>query len=197
MRELSVCVFCGFSGGNEKRYLDSGRELGALLAERGHRLIYGGSGRGLMGAVAEEAARWGGDVVGVVPRFLRHRERADVLPPQELILTDDLFDRKRTMIERADGFIALPGGYGTLDEVVEVISMIALRVLHAPVALVDVGGVWAPFVALVDNMHRRGFLQDTELFAVTDGPAAALEHIERHAAYSVPPVGVEPTPLPF
>lgn len=179
---LSICVFCGFSAGEGDRYLACARILGGLIGERGHRLVYGAGTGGLMGAVAEEVARTAGPIVGVIPRFLRARERADELPGQRLILTSDLPERKRRMITMADGFIALPGGYGTLDEVLEVVSMAALGVLSAPIALVDVDGVWTPFVALVESLRVRGFLRDTAAFTVVDHPAAALAYVETETA---------------
>jgi uncharacterized protein (TIGR00730 family) len=179
---LSICVFCGFSSGHDSRFVEGGRELGTLVGERGHALVYGAAQRGLMGAVAEGAAQAGAHIVGVIPEFLRLREQADELPEQELVLTGDLFERKRLMIERADGFIALPGGYGTLDEVIEVVSMAALGVLTAPIALVDIDGVWAPLVDLIDRLHERGFLRQKRFFTVVSTPADALNHIEAHAA---------------
>lgn len=175
---LSICVFCGFSPGHDVRYVEAGRDLGVLLGERGHRLIYGAGTGGLMGAVAGEVARLDGEIVGVVPEFLRRREHADDLPEQDLVLTSDLLERKRQMIERADAFIALPGGYGTLDEVIEVVSMAALGVLTAPLALVDIDGAWSGFVTWIDDLRRRGFLRDTSFFTVHDTPAQALAHLE-------------------
>lgn len=179
---LSVCVFCGFSPGAGTRYVESARNLGALLGERGHRLVYGAGTGGLMGAVATGAADRGAPITGLVPDFLRLREQADELPGQRLVLTGDLLERKRGMIDRADAFVALPGGYGTLDEVLEVISMKALGILDAPLVLVDVDGAWTPFVALIDSLHERGFLRDPRVFTVAADPAEALTHIERHTA---------------
>ncbi|MEU9923034.1 TIGR00730 family Rossman fold protein [Streptomyces griseoluteus] len=179
---LSVCVFCGFSPGVGPRYLEAAGQLGARLGRRGHRLIYGAGTGGLMGAVAAGAAAEGGSIVGLIPDFLRVREQADELPGQRLILTGDLLERKRRMIEEADGFIALPGGYGTLDEVLEVISMKALGILSAPLVLLNVDDAWTPLVALIESLHVRGFLHDLNVYTVVDGPVQALDHIERLAA---------------
>ena len=177
--ELSICVFCGFAAGDGPQYLASAGELGALLGERGHRLVYGAGAGGLMGAVATGVASRDGSIVGIIPEFLRAREQADEIPEQHLVLTADLLERKRRMIELSDAFIALPGGYGTLDEVVEVVSMAALGVLTSPIVLVDVNGAWQPFLAMVNALHGNGFLRDTGVFTVVDSPSAAVDHVER------------------
>ena len=120
---LSVAVFCGARAGRTPRVMECAGEVGALLGARGHRLVYGAGGVGVMGAVARAAQRHGAPVTGVIPRFLRELERDDVAPEQELIVTDDMFERKQVMFARADAFLALPGGYGTLDEVIEAVSL--------------------------------------------------------------------------
>lgn len=133
-----------------------------------------------MGAVASEVAQRHGRIVGFVPDFLRVREQADELPGQRLVLTPDLLERKRGMIEQADGFIALPGGYGTLDEVLEVASMKALGILTAPLVLVNVDEAWTPFVTLIDSLYQRRFLQDRQIFTVVRDPESALARIEAY-----------------
>jgi len=178
MAQLSIGVFCGSCPGNEPEHLDAGARLGRLLAERGHRLVYGAGGVGVMGAVARGAAAGGGEILGVIPEFLRAREMADDLPGQQLVLTGDLLERKRVMLGAADGFVALPGGFGTLDEVVEVLSTAAIGLPVGPLALVDVGGEWAPFLAGVNGLARRGFVRRVDLCHLVGGPAAALELVE-------------------
>ncbi|QUH04092.1 TIGR00730 family Rossman fold protein [Saccharopolyspora erythraea] len=184
--KLSVGVFCGASTGNSPRYLDVGGDLGRLLAERGHRLVYGAGGVGVMGAVARSTAAGGGHILGVIPEFLRAREMTDDLPSQELVLTGDLFDRKRMMIGGADAFIALPGGYGTVDEVVEVLSMAALGLDVGPLVLIDVAGDWDPFLDMVDGLARRGFARRTDLCHVVGGAAEALDLVEALTVAVVP-----------
>ncbi|MER7080419.1 hypothetical protein SAMN02982929_01460 [Saccharopolyspora kobensis] len=186
MAKLSVGIFCGASTGNSPRYLQLGHELGRLLAERGHRLVYGAGGIGVMGAVARGAAAEGGEILGVVPEFLRAREMSDELPSQELVLTRDLLDRKRRMIDGSDAFIALPGGYGTIDEVVEVLSMAALGLDVGPLVLIDVVGDWGPFLALVDGLAERGFVRRTDLCHVVGGVTEALDLVEELVAPVVP-----------
>ncbi|GAA2808635.1 TIGR00730 family Rossman fold protein [Saccharopolyspora taberi] len=186
MAKLSVGVFCGASKGNSPDYLDIGHELGRMLGVRGHRLVYGAGGIGVMGAVARGVAAEGGRILGVIPEFLRSREMSDELPSQELVLTRDLLDRKRRMIDGADAFIALPGGYGTVDEVVEVLSMAALGLDVGPLVLIDVAGDWDPFLALVEGMAERGFVRRTDLCHVVDRASEAVDLVEALVEPMVP-----------
>jgi hypothetical protein len=152
----SICVFCGSAPGNDEEHLRAASSLGALLAERGIQLVYGGARAGLMGAVADAALARGGRVVGVMPREL---ERYEVAHPglSELIWTADLHERKRMMAERADAFVVLPGGFGTLEEALEVISWKQMRLFDKPIVLVDTRGFFQPLVALADMVVRQGF----------------------------------------
>lgn len=175
---LSICVFCGFSAGADTGFEDAAQRLGTLIAAGGHRLVYGAGTGGLMGALGEAAAKGQGDILGVVPNFLRIREQADQLPEQNLLLTADLLERKSRMIEESDGFIALPGGYGTLDEVLEIISMKALGVLEAPLVLVNVADAWTPFTTMIDSLFQQKFIQDKEVCEVVGDPQSALRRIE-------------------
>ncbi|GEB49284.1 TIGR00730 family Rossman fold protein [Streptomyces cacaoi] len=171
----SVCVFCGSADGPHEGYRQTAEKLGLLIAERGHRLVYGAGGIGLMGAVARAAQLGGAQIHGVIPAFLREREVGDELPDQTLELTDSLAERKRVMIERSDAFIALPGGYGTLDEVLEILSMAALGLPVGPLVLLDVDGDWTGLDQLVASVHARGFARDRELFGRATSPAQALD----------------------
>lgn len=175
---LSICVFCGAGAGDSPAYAEAGYDLGERLAAGKHRLVYGAGGVGIMGAVARGAAAGNGTIAGVIPAFLRERERHQDIPPQEVILTEDLARRKSIMMSCADGFVGLPGGYGTLDELLEVISMNALGMTDKPVVLVNTEGFWDAFVALVDGFARRRFLPEEKHFTVVDSPQEALEHIE-------------------
>ncbi|MBA8923631.1 hypothetical protein BC739_000828 [Kutzneria viridogrisea] len=132
-----------------------------------------------MGMLARGAVSTQGDVAGVIPHFLRSREIGDDLPPQTVVLTDDLVERKRNMIERSDAYIALPGGYGTLDEVLEVASMAALGLPVGPLVLVDVANDWASLFAMVDDILARGFVRRTDLFHLVSSPLEAVELVER------------------
>lgn len=150
----SVLVFCGSRPGIDPAHAAAARGVGALLARRGVRLVYGGGALGLMGDVARAALAEGGEVVGVIPRFLMDLE---VAQPglSETVVVDTLHERKREMLARADAVLALPGGLGTLDELAEVMSWRNLRLTHHPVWLL--GGWWEPFTALLAHMERSGF----------------------------------------
>lgn len=173
---LSLGVFCGASPGHSPRYAETASALGGLIAARGHRLVYGAGGIGLMGEVARAAAG-GAPVLGVIPEFLRSREMGDDLPPQEIVLTADLLERKRIMIDSSDAFIALPGGYGTLDEILEVVSTAALGQRVGPLVLVDVDADWDPLLRVVDGLVRRGFVRDAAPVRVASDPYEALDMI--------------------
>jgi uncharacterized protein (TIGR00730 family) len=152
----SLCVFCGSQYGSDRRFRAAAARLGELAAGAGLKLIYGGGRVGLMGAVADAAMAAGGEVIGVIPARLLEREvghRAIT----ELIVARDMFDRKDQMIARADAFIVLPGGLGTLDELLEVVTLRQLGYHGKPIVLVNVAGYWDPLTALVDQVIGYGF----------------------------------------
>jgi uncharacterized protein (TIGR00730 family) len=159
---FSVGVFCGSRNGADPRYREAAESCGRELGRRGIALVYGGGRVGLMGALADAALGAGGVVIGVIPEFLREREVAHA-GLSECVLVDDLFERKAVMIERADAFLALPGGIGTFDEMLEVIAWRQLRQLRQPIGLLDVGGFFAPWQALVRHWIAAGFVGAHEL----------------------------------
>jgi len=152
-------------------------------------LVYGAGGVGLMGEVAHSAARAGAPITGVVPRFLYERERSDAAPEQHTVLTEGLQDRKQIMIDTADAFLALPGGYGTVDEVFDVIGMSYLGLVRKPLVLLDVDGFWRNFISLTEQLHNQGFADQGlgNLFQLADSPLQALALLES----PVPGAGVE------
>lgn len=155
----SVCVYCGSRVGARDSYMDAARTLGRALAEAEIELVYGGGDIGLMGAVANAVVDGGGMVTGVLPRFLRDVE----IPShriRELVITETMHDRKALMFERSDAFCVLPGGIGTLEEMVEMMSWAYLRQHTKPIVLVNLGGFWDPFIALVDHMITEGFAHE-------------------------------------
>ena len=174
----TVCVFCGSSRGEGERWAAAARDLGALIAERGIDLVYGGGQVGLMGEVADAALAAGGRVIGVIPSGLFSREVAH-RGVTELHEVGSMHERKALMYDRSDAFIALPGGFGTLDELAEVVTWTQLGLHGKPTVLLDVDGFWDEFVALLDRMMVSGFLkpQNRELVHVRDTPAAALDHL--------------------
>ena len=175
----SLCLFCGSRPGADPAYLDAARRLGALMAERQIRLIYGGGGIGLMGAVAETVLAAGGTVTGIIPEFLMKYEVGDP-GVTDLIVVDDMHERKRRMFEMADGFVVLPGGLGTLDELIEVTTWKQLQLHAKPVVVINVAGYWEPLKGLIDAVVAGGFAHAAinELFTVVDHIDAALPALE-------------------
>lgn len=154
----TVCVFCGSSPGARPEHLADAEALGRALAKAGVGLVYGGGNIGLMGAVARATLDAGGHVTGIIPKFLVEREvmLADV---QELIVTEDMHERKRLMFERSDAFVALPGGIGTLEELVEQMTWAQLGRHAKPILIADLHDFWSPLTALLDHMSTEGFLR--------------------------------------
>jgi cytokinin riboside 5'-monophosphate phosphoribohydrolase len=181
-RGLAVCVFCASTSGLPQVHVDAARRLGLLIAERGHSLVYGGGNVGLMGEVARAVHDGGGRVFGAIPRALVERELA-YGPADELVVTGTLRERKAEMDARADAFVALPGGFGTLEELVEVITLRQLKLHERPIVVVDVAGYYRPFVALAREMVEQGFAPAGEgtLFEVADSPEAAIGLVEAGA----------------
>lgn len=174
----SVCVFCGSGEVPCPEYARVATRLGELIGARGFRLVYGAGGAGLMGAVARGAVREGGEILGVVPEFLRQREIDEDLPEQDLVLTRDLLQRKHVMLQHSDAFVGLGGGYGTLDEIAEVLAMSALDVNARPLILVNTLGVWDGFLGVIDDLRDRGFLGDRALIHVVDSAEAAIQLVD-------------------
>jgi uncharacterized protein (TIGR00730 family) len=156
----AVCVYCGSSPGTDPVFVETARKFGKILAENGVRLVYGGGSIGLMGAVAEAVQKYGGEATGIIPEFLTSREHPRRLS-QQLIVTRDMHERKRTMFERADAFVALPGGIGTLEEVVEQLTWAQLGRHKKPILFANINGYWNPLLALIAHMRELQFMPDT------------------------------------
>lgn len=154
----SVCVFCGSGNGSEPIFLDSAEMLGRLMAENGIRLVYGGGSHGLMGAVARSVLGHGGHVTGIIPHFLKNKEIM-LEGAQEMIVTNDMHERKRLMFEKADAFVALPGGIGTLEEVVEQLTWAQLGQHNKPILLANIAGFWKPLLVLLAHMREFQFIR--------------------------------------
>ena len=155
----AVCVYCGSSPGTDPAFIEAARKLGKILAENGVRLVYGGGSGGLMGALAEAVLEHGGEVIGIIPEFLTQRERPRRLA-QELVVTRDMHERKRKMFERADAFVALPGGVGTLEEIVEQLTWAQLGRHKKPILFANINGYWDPLLALFAHMREQEFVPD-------------------------------------
>jgi uncharacterized protein (TIGR00730 family) len=166
-----VCVFCGASSGRRAAYGEAARAFGAAAATRGLGVVYGGGRVGLMGAVADGALAAGGEVIGVIPQELVDRELAhDGL--SELHVVASLHERKALMAELADAFVALPGGFGTLDELMEQLTWSQLGLHAKPVGLLDVGEYWRPLIALARHATEEGFVREADLGAIAVAPDA-------------------------
>ena len=187
MRRL--CVFCGASTGRLAAYADAARSLGAAAAGRGVGIVYGGGRVGLMGALADGALAAGGEVVGVIPQALVDRELAHP-GLSELHVVGSLHERKATMAELADAFAALPGGFGTLDELLEQLTWSQLGLHAKPIGLLDVEGYWRPLIALARHATDEGFVRAVDLaaIAVAEDAEALLAALVRSEA--------EPRPRP-
>ena len=157
----AVCVYCGSSAGTEPAFGEAAGCLGRIFAENGVRLIYGGGSVGLMGILADAVLAHGGKATGIIPDFLTQRERPRRLG-QDLIVTRDMHERKRVMFERADGFVALPGGIGTLEEVVEQLTWAQLGRHRKPILIANIKGYWDPLLTLVDHMRAVEFLPPSQ-----------------------------------
>jgi uncharacterized protein (TIGR00730 family) len=154
----TICVYCGSGPGTNPRFIEAAIALGKILAEHGIRLVYGGGSIGLMGAIATSVLDHGGSVTGIIPDFLTARENA-LTRIQEMIVTPDMHERKRLMFERSDAFVALPGGIGTLEELVEQMTWQQLGRHTKPVLLANIDGFWEPLLALLAHMRATEFIR--------------------------------------
>ena len=157
-RIRTVCVYCGSSPGTDPEFMQAARRFGELLAIDGVGLVYGGGSRGLMGALATSVLDHGGHVTGIIPEFLQSREQT-LKRAQEIIVTPDMHVRKQTMFERADAFVALPGGIGTLEELVEQLTWAQLGRHKKPILILNIKGFWEPLCALLDHMRGMEFIR--------------------------------------
>lgn len=165
----TVCVYCGSHEGTNPAYVNSAQILGKAMAKAGVRLVYGGASIGVMGAVARAVLDNGGEVTGIIPKFLTELE-GTYTDVTELVITDDMHDRKQQMFDRADGFVALPGGIGTLEELVEMMTWLQLGQHRKPIVVANIAGFWQPFVDLIEHMGDEGFITNRLpiSFEVTD-----------------------------
>jgi uncharacterized protein (TIGR00730 family) len=153
----TVCVYCGSGTGTDPAFVQAARQFGRNLAENGVRLVYGGGQVGMMGAVSEAVLQHGGRVTGIIPEFLVAKEHAR--KSSDLIVTRDMHERKRKMFEMADAFVAMPGGVGTLEEIVEQITWVQLGRHKKPVLLANIRGFWDPLCALFEHMKALEFIR--------------------------------------
>ena len=153
----AICVYCGSSPGADPAFVEAARGFGKILAKSGIRLVYGGGSIGLMGALASSVIENGGAATGIIPEFLTAKERPRRLA-QEQIVTRDMHERKSTMFDRADAFVALPGGIGTLEELVEQMTWAQLGRHKKPILIANINGFWDPLLALLVHMRELGLV---------------------------------------
>jgi uncharacterized protein (TIGR00730 family) len=155
----NICVYCGSSLGNDERFGEAADELGRALAAERIGLVYGGGGEGLMGRLARSTLGAGGYVTGIIPGFLVRKENA-FTAAQETIVVEDMHERKQTMFDRADAFVALPGGIGTLEELVEQMTWAQLERHAKPILIANLDGFWRPLLGLFAHMRVEGFIRE-------------------------------------
>ncbi|WP_350333744.1 TIGR00730 family Rossman fold protein [Coralliovum pocilloporae] len=173
----SVCVYCGSGHGIDPEYKESAKILGRHMAHAGIRLVYGGGSIGLMGTVAKSVLKHGGEVTGIIPKFLEERE-VMLRDVQELIVTDDMHERKRLMFDKAEAFVALPGGIGTLEETVEMLTWAQLGQHKKPVLLANIDQFWDPLIQLLNHMRREEFIR----------PDSDIQFLEAKKAEDIIPI---------
>ena len=179
----TLCVFCGSKTGHREVFRETATELGEAMVRRGLQLVYGGGHVGLMGVVADAVLAGGGQVTGIIPQFLKDWEVAH-LGVTELIVSQTMHERKARMVELADGFVALPGGYGTLDELFEILTWKQLRLHAKPVGLLNVNGFFDPLLRMADTMVAEGFVspENLALLIVADRVDDLLQKMDFYAA---------------
>lgn len=182
----SLCIFCGANKGTDSIYIDTAQSVGHYLATHDHRIVYGAGSVGLMGVVADAALAAGGEVIGVIPGFLKEKE-VDHKGLTEIIVTETMHTRKARMAELSDGFIALPGGFGTLDELAEILTWAQLGLHKNPIGLLNVKGYFDHLIAFLDHSVSEGFLrqENRDILQVADDLPTLLKKM---AAYEAPDV---------
>ena len=177
----NICVFCGSQSGADPRYRQAAVELGKLLAARGHGLVYGGGHIGLMGAIADTVMQAGGTVDGVIPKPLTERELA-LETVTRLHVVSSMHERKALMASLSDAFVALPGGFGTLEELFEVVAWAQLGIHRKPIGVLNVGGFFDSLQVFVEHAITEGFIKPKYrgLFVTADEPLALLEALQAH-----------------
>lgn len=180
---MNVCVYCSSSNHIDSIYPGVAETMGRLLAERRHTLVYGGGNVGLMGIMARTLHEQGGHVVGVIPEKLKAKEGVAYDVADELIVTGTMRERKKIMYTRGDAFVVLPGGYGTLEEFMEVLTLKQLSYHQRPIVLVNTEGFFDPLLGFFDQLHKAHFARTPAeaLMHVAADAAEALDYIEQHA----------------
>lgn len=177
----SICVFCGSKSGNDQQYQQAAIELGRSMAQQDITLVYGGGSVGLMGIIADAVLESGGEVIGVIPRQLATKE---LLHPgvKEMLVVEDMHTRKAKMSECSDAFIAMPGGFGTLEELFEVVSWVQLGIYSKPMGVLNVAGFYDPLLTMVEHCIETEFIKPKyrNLIIADESPAILVDHLQQH-----------------
>jgi uncharacterized protein (TIGR00730 family) len=176
-----ICVFCGSSSGNDPVYEEYAKKLASVLNINNQSLVYGGGSVGLMGVIADELLRLGGEVIGVIPEFLADLE-VDHKGLTKMITVDSMHERKKIMSELSDAFIAMPGGFGTLEEIAEIITWAQLGLVRKPIGLLNVNGYWDPLVNMLDHMVDVRFLkpENRSMLQIDNDPESLLASLQNY-----------------
>jgi uncharacterized protein (TIGR00730 family) len=174
-----ICVYCGSGPGSDPAFVQAARTFGTILAKNGIGLVYGGGSVGLMGEIGSAMLEHGGEVIGIIPSFLQNREQAN--PRVNLIVTRDMHERKQRMFEEADAFVALPGGVGTLEEVVEQMTWAQLGRHKKPILLANIKKFWDPLCVLLNHMEELQFIR----------PETAVNYLEAERVEDILPMLME------
>lgn len=187
-RIKSVCVYCGSSSGVDESYKEAARHLGEIFVREDVRLVYGGGDVGLMGIIADSVMNNGGKVTGYIPQYLNEFEKAHT-GISELFIVDSMHERKRLMFERSDAFVILPGGFGTLDEICEIITWRQLRLHSKPIVFVDINHYWsALFATFVDHMIAEKFVrpEHKRFYSIVEDLEGVLPALESQLGEELP-----------
>ncbi len=181
----TLCVYCGSSQRGKESHREAAVRFGSIMADSGIRLVFGGGRVGLMGLIADSVLAGGGEVVGIIPRFLDQVEIGHN-EVTELIVTENMHDRKAKMAQLSDGFVILPGGLGTLDETFEILTWKQLQLHDKPIVIVDLDGYWKPLVDLIDHMVAEDYArpENRDLFRVVAGVEDVLPALEAMPAFT-------------
>jgi len=179
----NICVFCGSSHGFSGQYTNEASSMGSQLVNREYRLVYGGGSIGLMGEIADTILNKGGEVIGVIPGFLAEKE-VDHKGITKMYTVRSMHERKKKMAELSDAFIAMPGGFGTLEELFEILTWAQLGLVHKPIGLFNVNGYYNALVQMMDTMVKEGFLkqENKNLLVVDSEPGLLLDKLENYQA---------------
>jgi uncharacterized protein (TIGR00730 family) len=188
---MNICIFAASSSKIDKAYIEAASQLGELIASRGHNIVYGGGGIGLMGAVADAAMKKGAKITGVIPAFMHDNGWGhDAL--DEIIITEDMGSRKKKMFSMSEAIIALPGGIGTLEELTEAITMKQLGLFRGPLVMLNTREFYSPFITFLESLIKKDFMRKIHknIWMVADSPGKAIDAISSYRNWHDDPASI-------